>query len=171
MKKALSLLIGMTLLLVLPALALAHTEEDPFVAELIAGGGNPASAIVVGEVQVWNDGDYLYVQYVLNDGFCLTETHLHVFLDATIFSDVPHKNGNPIPGKFDYKSENNDCVSAVTYEIPLTWPPDTSLCIAAHAAVVDSEDFDETAWAAGEEFPGANWATYLTYTVQDGGPE
>ena len=114
--------------------AMAHTEGDPFVTDLIAGGGNPKSAITVGDVKVWNDAEYLYVKYVITEtDWCLTETHLHIFLDEESFTDIPQKNGNPIPGHFDYSMEH-DCVTEYTYEIPLEWPC-TDLYVAAHAVV------------------------------------
>ena len=101
-------------------------------ADLIAGGGNPKSEVDVGDVNVWNDGDYLYVQYVVDaPGWCLTETHLHV---AMSMEAIPQKNGNPPPGQFDYKTEHA-CVTEYTYEIPLEWTPCTDLYIAAHADV------------------------------------
>ncbi|MEM2386333.1 MAG: hypothetical protein QXO67_05045, partial [Candidatus Bathyarchaeia archaeon] len=46
---------------------------DMVTVDLIAGGGNPASAITVGYVSVWNDLDYLYVKYVITEeGWYLT---------------------------------------------------------------------------------------------------
>ena len=111
-----------------------HTEGDPFTTVLIADGGDETSAIDVGEILVWNDGNTLYVQYVVTAPWCLTETHLHVFLDDVEYTDVPQKNGNPPPGQFDYKEEH-ECVPDYTYEIPLDWIPETPLFIAAHAVV------------------------------------
>jgi len=104
-----------------------HTEGNPYVTKLLAG-----QTIDVGDVEVWNDGDYLYVKYVVDAAYwCLTETHLHV---ATSLGGIPQKKGNPPPGKFDYKGEH-DCVTDYTYEIPLTWAQGTQLFIAAHAVV------------------------------------
>jgi hypothetical protein len=111
-----------------------HTEGDPFTTFLIADGGDETSAIDVGEVLVWNDGNTLYVQYVVTAPWCLTETHLHVFLDNIGYTDVPQRNGNPPPGQFDYKEEH-DCVEEYTYTIPLAWDAGTELFIAAHAVV------------------------------------
>jgi len=127
-----------------------HTEGDPFVTDLIADGGDSISATDVGEVLVWNDGETLYVQYVVTAPWCLTETHLHVFLDAVEYTDVPQKNGNPIPGKFDYKGKH-DCLADYTYEIPLAWDLGTPLFIAAHAKVIRPiEDCWETVWQIGD---------------------
>jgi hypothetical protein len=84
--------------------AAAHTEDAPFVTQLIAGGGSPDIAVDVGEVQVWNDGDHPYVKYLVDAELTpggaptlITETHLAV---ATNPSDLPQtKKGNPIPGQ------------------------------------------------------------------------
>jgi hypothetical protein len=125
-----------------------HTEELPFFTDLIADGRD--LAIDVGDVLVWNDGDTLYVKYVITEaGWCLTETHLHV---ATILTDIPQKNGNPPPGQFDYKEEH-ECVPDYTYEIPLTWDPNTELFIAAHAVV----EYNET----GTFMPDLAWQRSL----------
>jgi hypothetical protein len=132
------------------------TEGDPFVTTLFAG-----QDIDVGTVSVWNDEDYLYVEYVVDTEYwCLTETHLHVAIPP---ENIPQKKGNPIPGKFDYKSEH-DCVTNYTYEIPLTWAPDTQLSIAAHAVVCQR---------AGNFIAGLNLPDTVTFSVIDhycGGP-
>lgn len=110
---------------------------DVVTVDLIAGGGNPASAITVGYVKVWNDLNYLYVKYVITEeGWYLTETHLAV---ATSLSGIPQtKTGNPIPGKFQYSTchDPSDFVTEYTYQIPLAWDVGTTLYIAAHAKVV-----------------------------------
>jgi hypothetical protein len=136
MKAKMGILFAVALMLtLLPVGALAHTGDDPFVTDLTAGGGNMKSAMDVGDVEVWNDGEYLYVKYVVTDEeWCLTETHLHVFLDNIWYRDIPHKNGNPIPGRFAYKGRH-DCVDGVTYTIPLAWDPGTEIFIAAHGVV------------------------------------
>jgi hypothetical protein len=101
--------------------------------DLIAGGGNEKSEIDVGDILVWNDADFLYVQYILDDGWCLTETHLHVASDLV---DIPQtKKKNPIPGHFTYNDEWDPCKTEHTYPIPLLWPSDVNLYIAAHAVV------------------------------------
>jgi hypothetical protein len=139
-----------------------HTEGAPFVNEdLIADGRD--LAIDVGDVLVWNDGNYLYVKYVITDSdWCLTETHLHV---VESLDNIHQKNGNPIPGKFPYQCSYNGsewvfqikkdgnpgagcdaadpnltepCLSTITYTIPLNgWEAETQLSIAAHAVLQD----------------------------------
>jgi hypothetical protein len=121
------------ILALVPVAAFAHTAEDPFVTDLTAGGGDIESAQDVGDVLVWNDGENLYVEYVVTDeDWCLTKTHLEV---ATSLGDIPQtKRENPIPGQFTYGGEH-DCVPDVTYSIPLTWDPGAELLIAAHGVV------------------------------------
>jgi hypothetical protein len=133
MKKIMRVLIMTSLLFALISTpAFAHTEGDPFTTDLIAGGGNEASAIDVGDVLTWNDGEYLYVKYVITDiDWCIVETHLQV---ATQLDTIPQKNGNPIPGKFTY-NDSHACVSNWLYQIPITWDVGTNVQIVAHAVV------------------------------------
>ncbi|NIN93628.1 MAG: hypothetical protein GTO49_01265 [Anaerolineae bacterium] len=168
-KLAFPLIIVALLAALVPVAVSAHTAGNPLTAKLMAG-----QSIYSGHVQVWNDGTNLHVRYQAKsgEGFCLNETHLHV---ATSLADIPQKNGNPIPGHFDYKDDDLGCVHDVEYVIPLDgWGADTQLFIAAHAVVGDMYDpyFEETAWGVlcghldRYGFPGRNWAAYIPYTVQ-----
>ena len=118
-----------------------HTEGAPFVTDLIAGGGNPASEIDVGDVLVWNDGDTLYVKYFITDpDWCLTETHLHVADELILIPQT--KTGNPKPGQFE-ENDEHDCVTEVLYTYNLKdrgWSVDDDLFVAAHAVVVNIEE-------------------------------
>lgn len=175
MKKSHLMLIALVVLCAAVVSVQAHTCCAPYTTDLVAGGGNCKSAIDVGAVQVCNDAGNLYVTYVTTGGWCLLETHLHIFEDDTEFADVPHKNGNPIPGHFDYSAEH-DCVTRYTYTILLDeWDPAN---IAAHAVVKKTCTCqEETAWGDDfctfcndeNEFPGNNWARYFTYIIQGGG--
>jgi len=129
---------------------------------LIKGAGNEGSAeefplfagqhIDVGIIKVWNDSDNLYVKYVVDGPWCLTETHLHI---GAQLNDIPQtKKGNPIPGKFDYKGEHDPCVPDYTYTIKMSLIPGDELFIATHAVVkketvtfdtcmIDFEEFSE----------------------------
>jgi hypothetical protein len=131
MKRTLHIGVVLVFLLALvPAGVAAHTEADPLVVNLLAG-----KTIDAGDVEVWNDGDHLHVEFVAAVGWCITETHLQV---AESLDGIPQKNGNPIPGQFDYKMEH-DCVAEYTYAIDLgAWSPGTGLYIAAHAVVADT---------------------------------
>ncbi len=131
------------------SLVLAHICEAPLVTDLIAGGGNPKSAMDVGEVTICNDDEYLYVTYVVTEpGWCLMETHLDV---ATSPTDIPQVNGNPVPGRFTYGKDDHDCINSYTIPVPLTWAAGTPLFVAAHGVVQGIEcegDLDLEEFAA-----------------------
>jgi hypothetical protein len=142
----------------------ATINVHPFVTDLIAGGGNPKSAIDVGDVIIWNDLDFLYITYEVTGDWYITETHLHV---ADSLEGIPQtKKGNPIPGHFDYSNHHDPSVQTYLYAVPWTWEPGTTLYIATHAVVekvTDSIYQIETAWGDGVDFSGKNWATYIIY--------
>lgn len=137
----------------------SYSAAVPFVTDLIAGRHLDA-----GDVLVWNDDAMLYVRYNVEvDDLCLHQTHLHV---ATSLEHIPQtRKGNPIPGHFQRKTIH-DCLGEFTYEFDLVWEPGTELFLAAHADVSNGEG----AWAAGDDFPGQNWATYFTFTIPDPPP-
>lgn len=103
----------------------------------------------VGNVTVTNDGTNLTVTYNVNAPWCLVDAHLHVGLvDGTICTDasdpdcIPQKNGNPIPGKFDYGPTDSNPVACDTWSIDIPLASigtgatvDDDLIIAAHAVV------------------------------------
>ncbi len=126
-----------------PAVAQGGQCGDPVTVTLWAGQHTAS-----GTVTVWNDENYLYVQFQTTGGWTLTETHVHV---ATSLSGIPtNEQGIPVPGQFDYTATHNH-ISSYTYTIPLTWPEGTNLVIAAHATVAlldgDGEAVQiETAW-------------------------
>jgi hypothetical protein len=168
MKRSVCLIMALFFLLgVLSVSAFAHTEENPFTSVLYAGKDIP-----VGEVQVWNDADSLYVKYVLEEEWCLTEYHLDV---AAALADIPQtKKGNPKPGKFAYKGEYDSCVVAPeVIVIALDTAADGSLYIAAHAVVYKFE----TAWQIGDvevseceadgEFLLTNYANEFNWKEED----
>jgi hypothetical protein len=142
----------------------ANTVDAPFHVSLVAGGGNEKSAMCAGHVRVWNNCSYLIIKFVGYDGWLLTETHLHI---AASMEEIPQTSkGNPIPGQFDYKNEY-ESVEMFVYKIALEDLPDGCLIIAAHAVVENEcKELTETAWGAGCDFPGRNWATYFMYCLQ-----
>lgn len=159
--------------LALPAIVMAHTEADPLVAHLIAG--NPKNgANVVGTVEVWNDGSFLNVTYLMSDPWPLVEAHLAVsLLDPTVKPYIQPgaipmtKKGNPIPGLFPYNP-----VEGITYQIPNTWAVDDVLFIGAHgvAGLCDLDDLElalPTSLDAYVEHPGGN--SYFDITITNGG--
>jgi len=160
MKKITTILIAGIMLVVLTftvAFTNMDVKDSATVFDLIAGQN-----IYAGSITVWNDADNLYVKYETVDSFCLTETHLEV---GSSLDDIPQKNGNPIPGQFEYKTSHN-CVSSFTYTVPL--PKETcDLYIAAHAVVKNESGGTETAWGSGFDFSGKDWATYSMYHESD----
>jgi hypothetical protein len=170
MKKLVGVLIVLTLVLVLLPAGAAATTCSGCWRPLIAGGGNPKSAIKVGKVMVKEkDGDLIVKYDTTSSSWCITETHLHV---ASSPDDIPQtKKGNPIPGQFDY-SKKHPCVKKVKYPLD---PDGTGLVIAAHAVVVPCGECccpdcgkEETAWGAGDRFNDKNWAMYFYCDLSDG---
>ncbi|KAF5424271.1 MAG: hypothetical protein C5S44_01935 [Candidatus Methanocomedens sp.] len=136
---------------------------------LVAGGDQ-----VVGNVTVTNDGENISVTFTTTDGWCMTETHLHIANESE--DGIPQtKKGNPRPGQFDYSEVHEPSVTEYTYVIPLDGLSG-DVYIAAHAVVrdegnpiVDDEGnltfFEESAWGNDKPFKGKNWAMYSTYTI------
>jgi hypothetical protein len=130
----------LTLMLIfsIAAVVTAHTADDPYTTDLIAG-----QTADVGDVLVWNDETTLYVQYKIaddttpddyTDNWAITKTHVHV---ATAWEAIPQKNGNPIPGQFAYKNNYANVNETPPLAIPLLdeWEIGETLYIAAHADV------------------------------------
>ena len=165
MKKALCLLIALSAVLFL-APSSATTAPGPlpipFVTDLIAG-----QHYDVGDVTVWNDNEFLYVNYAVQYVWLrLVWTHLHV---ATTLDGIPqNKNGIPVPGKFEYKVQHPRWIQDYTVKIPLddSWLPGTEVCIAAHSVISGVCSIFATGWGNGLEFPGPTWGMYFMYTVQ-----
>jgi len=119
MKKVLfpifALVLALGLALPMAAPVAAHTAEEPYTTPLMAGQN-----IGVGEVLVWNDGDNLYVQYVVDDPWEMTDSHLYVGkTDPASFPSTP--------GQFPYSPDMEKSPSegasyddgTMTYTIPL----------------------------------------------------
>lgn len=130
MKKLIAKMVLLSaVIILLPAAGFTHTAENPFVTPLLAG----KDGMDVGDVLIWNDATNLYVKYVVNDpSWCLSQTHLDV---QQSLSAIPKtKNGNPIPGKFNY-SDPLDCASEKFYTVPLIGGIGTTLYVVTHAVV------------------------------------
>lgn len=131
--------------------------------DLIAG-----QHYTVGSICVANDGNTLCVEYKLNAGQCMTESHLEI---ALTLADIPQtKSGNPKVGKFTYSTNHSPPTSEFSYCISLDelgFAPGSELVIAAHAAMCSGE----TGWGEGPGFSGNNWAMYLGHTVGECCPE
>jgi hypothetical protein len=134
---------------------------EPVVFPLIAG-----QHIEVGTVTVTNTQTAIVVVYDTIDGWGITETHVDAALDYSgLHTNRP---GNPQPGRFDQQTHHPQPVTRVVHMIEdLDWVAGTPIYIATHAVVTSEQQGTETAWAGDQDFPGNNWATYLSYTTQD----
>lgn len=162
MNKAICLCITLSLLLSPYSNADSACSKPRFlVTDLIA-----SQHYDVGDVTIWNDADFLYVEYKLSIIWLrLYQTHLHV---ATSLEDIPQSNGNAIPGQFAYKTTHKRWVQNYTYQVPLdeSWETGTELYIASHATITGICNLFATAWGDGINFPGNKWGTYIIYTLQ-----
>jgi hypothetical protein len=111
--------------------------------------------IPVGEVIVWDDGDNVYVQYVMDDPWVLHETHVEVVDDPAYFPTT--RSGNPQIGLF---SQGDTFVPGVSESPIYTFDVttfDDEVFVAAHAVV----------WMlAGEGLTAPTWATTVDYYEQ-----
>jgi len=86
--------------------------------DMIADGGD--EKIDVGDVTVVLDYPYFDVTFTTVDGWLMNETHVHVFFqDYLLGGDligIRLKNGNPAPGKFDFKHEDLGGVTSDMYD-------------------------------------------------------
>lgn len=96
-----------------------------------------------GNVYVWNDSEYIYVKYVTNSQWLMTQTHVKVQTDKP--------DGNQNPGQFPYKTEYQEPVNEALYVIPLSdnFKAVDKVYILAHAVVYQAnlKNYEETAWA------------------------
>lgn len=137
---AAGLLVGLLLPAGVPVLADVDYEGEAETYPLLAGQDTE-----VGSVKVWNDEEWLYIQYETTDGWEMTETHLEV---GCSLDDFPlNRKGNPQVGRF---SEGEELAEPTTL-----WPEQPlkllledfdcgELLIAAHAAVQKCEGEVET---------------------------
>ena len=153
------------------------TPCDPYKDVLLKAGQN----IDVGWVQVWHDGDNLYVKYMLDDddgdcGWYITESHLSVVVGD--WEVHPQKKNLKI-GHFEFTDPDDEGPKYHLYEIPWSEIEDAdgvdfvwgdTLDIVAHAVVMkvcDGETVQgETAYGDGDEH-WKNWAMSFSYTPCD----
>lgn len=75
MKKIIFLTIALLIMISLPVTkTYAHTEDEPLSVDLLAGQTED-----IGQINVWNDGEMLYVEFVYDGPDCgFMEVHLQV---------------------------------------------------------------------------------------------
>ena len=141
---------------------LVRVKLDPYGTDIIAGQSED-----VGDIEVSFSEGYVYVEYTTTGDWYLYEAHVSIELDWQV---IPQRNGNPVPGQFDYKDEF-DNTQSYTFEIPWLekWDDADYFYIAGHCAlekVVGGEVVqEETGWGDGEDFPGSNWGMWFRIPV------
>lgn len=125
----------------------------------------------IGKVIIGNDEDTLFVTIETNKDWLMTNTK--VFVGAA--DDIPvTKKGNPVRGKFTYKTDHAPFIGTFTYKILLA-DLGKEFVVATHADVVSIEKEknkiivtgEETAWGYGDAtFDGNAWGWYLNYKVK-----
>lgn len=140
--------------------------------------GTPTSTSLIagqhyyaGTVWISNDANNIYVQYATDTPWVMSDAHVAV---ATTLAGIPQtKAGNPIPGRFAYSATFDPEVTSYTFVIPSAgiFAANHTVYVAAHAMVQapKSDGGSQTGWGSGSDFPGSNWATYMTYQVQSCG--
>ncbi len=150
-------------------------------AALVSVGGDSSIPLLagqhipVGTVELFVEDDDLVVAYSLMGGWELEETHLWI---GESLAELPQtRTGNPIPGRFPYKS--GDITGTTYYEVRVSleslggepYVCDETFYVVAHAAVrrlLDDGSYQgETAYGEGERLVRrGNWATYFTFELQ-----
>lgn len=121
----------------------------------------------VGSVCLTIQDDTVFVDYLLEGGWKLSDPHL--WIGNTLASAPRTNSGNPIPGQFPF-SANFHGKTEYTFEIPVSslaidadavCAGDSTLLVAAHGSVSKGWK-KESAWAGETRFvEKGNWATYF----------
>jgi hypothetical protein len=173
MKKMLSILtIFSVLLLSFPFAVIANDvplNPDPDNPEAILNAGQ---TIEVGGVEVWNDADTLYAQFITEGEWCMTEVHLQVGDGPdSIPQTQPNQKtgkggGNPIPGHFAVNETFDECTQeSPVYPWDISGMDTDSLVIAAHAVV--SNELGATGTIYGTRTTGGTLGLYEIDVLTD----
>jgi hypothetical protein len=175
--KKITLSLSILTALLFASVVFAHTADNPFTTDLIAGQNTD-----VGDVEVWNDENNLYIEYITVGDWEITETHLYV-------GKTDPNTLTTAPGQFPYSSDNPYVIplnEIAAYEMKVNKKGKQTgklvvdeseavgvecediIYIAAHAVVEREEctTYKETAWGEGTDFDQKNWAMYFAYTIQ-----
>jgi hypothetical protein len=150
----------------IPTLASAQACGTPTQTILVAGQNFDAGSITIS-----NDSSNLYVRYDSIAPWVISDAHVAV---ASTLAGIPQtKNGNPIPGRFAYSATFDPEVMTYTVAVPMAgaYSVNQTVYVAAHAQVQapKANGGAQTGWGFGPDFPGNNWATYMTYRIQSCG--
>ena len=108
-------------------------SDTPHTVKLLATRGDDPSLIPIGEVRIWEDSDYLYIQYMItNADWRLQSTHVYVSARYQEFTPV-----GDFTEPFRLELEQAHLAEMeYTYKIPITWPQNTKFRVAAKAEVL-----------------------------------
>jgi hypothetical protein len=137
MKKTLPLLLILSLLVMsFPVTAFAaEAVDDPYEAYLRLGAAKPDFEQLAGGLQVWNDAETLYVEFVADEPYCISALHLQIGNDL---SDTPQVQGMTLPGPAINESYDDCLPVRGPFEFDLSdngWDDGSYLVIAAHADI------------------------------------
>ncbi len=147
------------LMLVAPLAMACHTPPPPEKEGDIYAG----QTILVGNYEVWIDGDYATIMFWIDEGWCLVENHIAV---ATDMSDYTNGKGNPQIGKFPFEAtwDAGEEAYVVTVDItadPVNWVSGP-LYIAIHVVVKECSGYEsQTGWGEGDFTWGSRWGWYF----------
>lgn len=138
----------------------------PWVQPAIMVGQNTEA----GRVNIVGDENFLTLTFMpfVNDGWCMTETHVHA---AASLEEFPQNKGGAIPGQFDFKFEHDGCITHFTLQIPVDpeWYGE-DIFIAIHTVFFNRiTGEEETGWTVNctdlwdNQFPGRNWSAYSEF--------
>lgn len=123
--------------------------------------------IDVGQLQVTNDDQNLYITYQTTGDWYVGKVHVYV----GDLSGLPVNGQNvPVPGQFPYSETYNPYTQSATVTVPLAGLP-SCYVIAAHAevhkVVNGTEVQSETAWSFGTPFANTDrWGWTSDYCTQ-----
>jgi hypothetical protein len=137
---------------------------DTYVSHVLYGG----QTIDVGDVEVWHDGDNVYVRFTTEGMWWLSETNVWVGDDI---DNLPTTgSGAPKIGHFPFSMDHDPMVQMYKYTIDLDdagFDPGDTLYFATHAVVnkvVSGEVVqEETGWAGDEDPESKRWWWYFDY--------
>ncbi len=127
------------------------------------------STRVLGELRLWNDATNLYVQFCTQGalGWMLDKTHVAA---CSCAASLPHNGQDkPVYNRYRYKMVHHGSRSTYTAILAIHegCGPGTTVCVAAHATVVDKTNRQyEDVWGGLNRLPGEKWACYATHVLE-----
>lgn len=86
----------------------------------------------IGNAVVSNTGGTITIEFQINAPYEMVQSHVAV---ATSRDGIPQRNGNAVPGQFEYQALHSPAVTSYTYTLPTGYAVDTQLTLAVHAQV------------------------------------